>query len=130
MLALARARAPRTLVSVVGAVLLVGALGCGQVPGMPPQPVVPAGPQGGIAGYVRDEQGRPIGGATVAASCQVREMLIVSSADGWYDLGSAGLAPGPCSIKGGSPDGVRSFFGDVVVVSGTSQRVDFVARRG
>ena len=113
----------------MGAAVLLGAAACGTLPGLPKQAIVPAGPRGGIAGFIRDEAGRPVVGAFVAASCQVTDIAITSDEQGWYDLGQAGLNPGPCSIKGGSADGAFVFFGDVNVVAGTSQRVDFVARR-
>ena len=41
--------------------------------------------------------------------------------------GQAGLRPGPCSIKGGTDQGL-GFFDDVVVIAGQSIRHDFVAR--
>jgi hypothetical protein len=118
--------AARGAVPTVAAIVLAA---CGGIPGIGgPQPVVPRGGAGGVAGFVRDETGRPMAGAFVAASCQVRQVQIVADAQGWYDLGTAGLAPGRCSIKGGTDDG-RWFFGEVMVVGGTTQRIDFTAKR-
>jgi len=101
---------------------------CGVVPGVPRQGVVPAGPVGGVAGFVTEAGGQPVSGAVVVASCQVSDFATTTDAQGWYDLGPAALRPGPCTLKGSTPDG-RGFFEDVVVVAGATQRVDIVARR-
>ena len=99
---------------------------------MPAQP--PPG-AGSLAGFVRTEDGRPVAGASVAASC----FLVVGNADavpqittgedGWYDLGVVGLTPGPCFIKGGTPDGLVFFVDNVTIVPGQSLRLDLTASR-
>ena len=95
-------------------------------------PTVPPPGTGSLAGFVRSEDGRPIVDAFLGASCLDLSMRalpeIRTAEDGWYDFGEVGLTPGRCSIKGGSKDG-RFFFGDVMVIAGTAQRVDFTAKR-
>ena len=57
------------------------------------------------------------------------EIPAVVGDDGWYDLGTVGLTPGPCFLKGGTNDGLVFFVDNVMIIPGQSVRLDLTARR-